>query len=121
MAEAQERRRTLLEVLRGRTDAEVAGLALDRLVFDLDLLFDKVLDCTLKAKVAANELRATQRLRRLAEKHEDDVLAEKLAEDEAYLAEVVPLYRQRESAAIRSGCATGVASRRIVRASRARG
>jgi hypothetical protein len=93
-----EERLTMLEFLTRRTEAEIAALPLDRLVFDLDLLFDQVVDRYGKAKEAANELRATERLRRLAEKHEEIALARQLAEDEAYMAEVVPVYEQRRSA-----------------------
>lgn len=92
---SSEERLTMLEFLTRRTEAELATLPLDRLVFDLDLLFDQVLDRYGKATEATNELRATQRLRRLAEKHEEIAMARQLAEDEAHMAEVAPVYQQR--------------------------
>jgi hypothetical protein len=93
-------RRTHVECLASRTDAEVAALSADRLVFDLDLLFDKVLEHYGQHRAVEIELRATERLYGLATKHEDLPLARGLAEDAAYLAEVVPVYTERWSQAI---------------------
>jgi len=49
-------------------------------------------------------LQATQRLRRLAEKHEDARLAQGLAEDEAYMTDVVATYTPRASRYLTQWC-----------------
>jgi hypothetical protein len=88
-------RRTLLQMLEDRSDAEVTALPADRLAFDMDFLLEALVDEVAQQKVAANELRATERLRRLAMKHEDLRLAQGLSEDAAYLQTVVPVYAAR--------------------------
>jgi hypothetical protein len=86
-------RRSVLEALEARSAEDIAALSPHQLVFELDLLFDQVIDKYGKAEVVKNELRATERLHRLAMKHEDLTLAQGLADDAAYLRTVVPRYR----------------------------
>jgi hypothetical protein len=93
--ESEATRRTLLQLLEERSDAEVTALTADRLAFDMDFLLEALVDEVAQHKVAANELRATERLRRLAMKHEDLRLAQGLSEDAAYLQTVVPVYAAR--------------------------
>jgi hypothetical protein len=88
-------------MLESRTDAEVAALDTDRIAFDLDLLFWSLLQKEPQHQVARNELRATERLRRLAEKHEDLALAQGLADDAAYLQTVIPVYATRSTRCLR--------------------
>ena len=61
-----EARQTMLEHWEARSAAEIAALSPAKLVFELDLLFDQVLDKYGKYREAENELLATERLRQLA-------------------------------------------------------
>ena len=83
--------RTTTEMLASLSDAALAEKSLDWLLWILDLLPYQHMAKAAQAQVAANELRATERLRLLAEKHEDDTLAQGLAADEAHMRQVVPL------------------------------
>jgi Txe/YoeB family toxin of Txe-Axe toxin-antitoxin module len=85
--------RTTLEHLEALSDQAITALTPRGLLFELDLLFDQVVDKYGKYQEVKNELRATERLQRLAEKHEDAPLAQGLSEDAAYLRTVVPLYQ----------------------------
>ena len=69
--ETREQRYTLLEALESRSDAAVERLDADWLSRELELLLVALVQKETQQHVAATELRATERLRSLAEKHED--------------------------------------------------
>lgn len=88
-----EERRTVLEFLESCSDAALRTRDLTWVLGYLDLLRDKDKSVYTRWQVAVNELRATERLQRLATKHEDLGLARGLAEDAAYLRdEAIPFY-----------------------------
>jgi hypothetical protein len=91
-AQAEDVRLSVLEALEMRTDAEVEALTCDQLSLALEVLLDALVAKETLYHEAMNELRATDRLRRLAMKHEDLALARGLSEDAAYLQQVVPRY-----------------------------
>ena len=84
-----------LDSLESRSDADVDALPADRVVFDLELLLDALVSKETLYHEAVTELRATERLTRLAWKHEDVALAQGLSRDADYLQTVVPVYAER--------------------------
>jgi hypothetical protein len=84
-----------LQFLAETTDEALLGWTLGRLLLELELLRDKDKAVYTQLKVPANELRATQRLIRLAMKHEDREVATALAEDALYLEDVIAQYQVR--------------------------
>jgi hypothetical protein len=90
--QAHSERYTLLQMLEARSDAELAMLTCDQVSQALESLLDALVRKETLSHEAMNELRATERLGRLAMKHEDLELAQGLCEDAAYLRTVVPRY-----------------------------
>jgi hypothetical protein len=90
--QVQGERLSLLEALESRTDAGVEALTCDQLSLELEELLGALVAKETLRHEAINELRATERLRRLAMKHEDLDLAQGLSDDAAYLQGVVPRY-----------------------------
>ena len=87
-------RRTVLEFLESCSDAALRSQDTGWVLMYLDLLRDKDKSVYTRWQVAENELRATERLQRLAAKHEDLTLARGLSEDAAYLRdEAIPFYK----------------------------
>lgn len=88
----KKEKRTHLEYLEDLSEADVAALETRWLVCDLDLLVSDMLTKYARLKTAENELQATERLIRLALKHEDGGVAPPLSHEAAYLREVIPMY-----------------------------
>jgi hypothetical protein len=64
-------RRTLLQMLEDRSDAEVTALPADRLACDLDFLLEALVEEVAQHQVAEAHLREAAHHQRLAAKHED--------------------------------------------------
>ena len=90
--EPREQQATLLEALESRSDAAVEGLDADWLSRELELLLVALVQKETQQHVAAQELQATQRLRSLAEKHEDLAVVRGCEEALADLQLLLPLY-----------------------------
>ena len=72
--------RKRVEYLETLSKEAIQAMTPSDLLWELDLLFDQVIDKYGKYCEAKNELQATERLARLATKHEDAALAQGLAD-----------------------------------------
>jgi hypothetical protein len=77
------------------SDAQLQTYSVGWLLLHLNLLRDSDVTVYTRWKRAENALQATERLLRLALKHEDTLVAQALTEDADYLRSVLPVYQDR--------------------------
>lgn len=85
-------RRTVLEFLESHSDAALRSQDAGWILLYLRLLRDKDTSVYTRWQVAKNELQATERLQRLAMKHEDLDFADELGNKLDYLRDIIPQY-----------------------------